>query len=224
MVNMAGNNEKLFALKDVCEKIREFIITGKYKPGEKLIEGELARQLNISRTPIREAIRRLESEGLIKTEPLKGAFVAKLSTSEVKEIYYVRGILESHAVESAVSKIGQSEIQLLIHYREMFETYKTRKEYDKWLSTNIEFHQFLAKHSGNSTMLRLLTELGSRVHRYQFIATTNDRNIELYTGEHENIIDSVIKGNAKMAKLHMEKHLRSVQRVVTEFLDRFPTI
>jgi DNA-binding GntR family transcriptional regulator len=222
--NMVNNNEKLLALNDVCETIKEFILNGKYKPGEKLIEGELARQLGISRTPIREAIRRLESEGLIKTERLKGAYVAKLSIDEVKEIYYVRGILESHAAELAVINIGQMEIRSLIHYKEMFNIYKKRKEYDTWLSTNIEFHQFLAKHSRNSTMLRLLTDLGGRVHRYQFIATTNDKNIELYSEEHEKIIESVLKKDAKMARFHMEKHLKSVQRIVTEFLDRFPTI
>jgi DNA-binding GntR family transcriptional regulator len=70
---MVGNNEKILALEDVYNKIKEFIIAGKYKPGEKLVESELAQQLNTSRTPIREVIRKLESEGLIKTEPLKGA-------------------------------------------------------------------------------------------------------------------------------------------------------
>ncbi len=220
---MANNNEKILALNDVCEKIRGFIISGKYKPGEKLIEGELAQQLKISRTPIREAIRRLESEGLIKTEPLKGAYVAKLSVTEVKEIYYVRGILESNAIELAVNHIGEEEIKALGQYREMFKVCHRKKEYDKWLSANIEFHHFIAKQSGNSTMLRLLTELGSRVHRYQFIATTNDKNIERYTEEHDNIIDALIKKNTKLARVHMEKHLRTVQSIVTEFLDRFPT-
>ncbi len=219
---MSSKKNSIFIRESVYNSLKSSITLGELKPGERLLEWELAARFRVSRTPIREAIRQLQSEGLVKVEPLKGATVTKLSVEEVKEIFSIRNVLESYSTELAVKNFGSREKEKLKEFRRQFNKHARSGDYSEWLETNIQFHLFFAKNSGNSNLYVFLKELRTRVHRYQFIAATSPAIINRYTKEHDEIIDAALDGNPKLSRTNMEKHLKSVHHVLTDFLKRFP--
>jgi DNA-binding GntR family transcriptional regulator len=208
----------------IYNKLKSDITLGNINPGKRLLESDLATQFQVSRTPVREVIRQLQSEGLVKVESLRGASVTKLSVEEVREIYSIRIILESFGTELAVKNFGKREKEILKKFKQMFKKHLTNGKYSEWLETNIKFHLFFTENAGNSYLYRLLKDLRSRVHRYQFIAATSPYIIQQYTKEHEQIIDAALKGNSKLARRNMERHLFTVHQVLTDFLNKFPMI
>jgi len=219
---MISKKNNIFIRESVYNSLKRNITLGELKPGERLLEWELADRFRVSRTPIREAMRQLQSEGLVKVEPLKGATVTKLSVEEVKEIFWIRNVLESYSTELAVKNFGSREKEKLKEFRRLFNKYARSGDYLDWLETNVQFHLFIAKNSGNSNLHVLLRELRNRVHRYQFIAATSPDIIIRYTKEHEKIIEAALEGNPKLARKNMEKHLKSVHNILTDFLKKFP--
>ena len=208
----------------IYNKIKNDITFGYIKPGERLLESKLTSQFRVSRTPIREAIRQLQSEGLVMVESRKGATVTKLSKEEVEEIYAIRTILEGYGVELAVKRLGGKEKEVLRGFKRLFQEHKKKGMYSEWLDTNIQFHLFFAKGSGNSNLYKIIEDLRMRVHKYQYIATTNPAFIQQYTKDHEEIIDAAIEGNQKLSRKKMENHLRKVRHILTDFIKRFPMI
>jgi DNA-binding GntR family transcriptional regulator len=185
----------------------------------------LAEKFQVSRTPIREAIRQLQSEGLVTVEPLRGATVTKLSKEEVGEIYSIRVILETYATELAANLFKDPHEKILLgDFKIRFKKYLEEEKYPEWLDTDIKFHLLIAEKSGNSNLFRILGDLKSRVHRYQFIAATSSQIIDEYTGDHQKIIDAILINDSKSASEHMRTHLENVRDNLIKFLNNFPKI
>lgn len=126
----------------VCNVIREAIIRGDFKPGQRLKQSELADSLGVSRMPIREAFQKLESEGLIELEPHKGAIVKSIRVADLEEIYALRAQLESLAVSQTVELVTEGDLSQLTSLVEQMEA---TKDVDEFIQYNIDFHRLLIK-------------------------------------------------------------------------------
>ena len=208
----------------IYRAIKTDITSGKIKPGERLLEAKLAAQYGVSRTPIREVIRQLESEQLADVEKRKGATITKLSVEEIDEIYSLRILLEGCSASLAVKRLGEKEKDALRQFKKLFNEYAKKRKYSDWLATGIRFHSFFAQNCGNRTLYKIIDDLRSRVHRYQFIVTTNVDSIMRHTKEHREIIDAALKLDAGLTRVKMEMHLKSVYGELKRVLEDFPLI
>lgn len=126
----------------VCNAIRQAIISGELKPGERLKQSELADQLGVSRMPVREALQKLETEGLVVIEPHKGAIVKSISVSDIEEIYSLRAELEKMAIYQSVDLFTNEDIlQLSV----LVDRMEAAQDVDEFIADNIEFHKLLVK-------------------------------------------------------------------------------
>lgn len=130
-------------------ELRSAILRGKLRPGEKLSEQQVCDKFGLSRTPVREAFRQLEVEGLIETIPNRGAFVVGLSKRDIEDLYEMRKAYEILAVKWAIERITKEEMEKLEEAYEFMEFYTMKKEADKMLNINMQFHNLIYKASRN---------------------------------------------------------------------------
>jgi DNA-binding GntR family transcriptional regulator len=205
----------------ICEKIREEITYGKLSPGERLLESKLVEQFKTSRSPIREALRQLESEGLISFERNKGITVPKLSVEEVNEIYDLRMLLESYAAYLSVEKTERDDVAYL---KDLFRRMKTAsKEYDlvSWIQNNTLFHNFFHENCGSKTLDQILVNLKRRVHRYQYTIIRIPDHFKEYLEQHEGVLRGYEEKNAKMVERYVKLHIKTIKEVLVSYLNTF---
>ncbi len=201
---------------DIYEKIRDDITFGRFTSGERLKEEKLSDLYGVSRSPIREALRQLESEGLISFERNKGIEVIKLSARQMEEIYDVRELLESQAVKMAVAKVTKKEIAYLEGlYRKMIKAAKSQDK-QAWLENNTLFHGFFRDKADNDCLSQLIMMLKRRIYRYQYMPLSYPHVIETYAKHHAALIECCKKKNAILAEKIMRLHVRTVKDVVTK--------
>lgn len=205
--------------KNIYNKLKEQIIYGELGPGEKLSEFGLAKRLNSSRTPIREAFRQLQMEGYITAIPNKGAYVSKLPPEELEEIYNIVGLLEGYAAELATTKINISELNRLKKLQRTLTNYAKKKEIRNYVDTNYEFHLLIVHISGNNTLLKTIKEFRSRIFRYRLISVTIPGCIEKYVSDHEKIISAIEKKDSILAGKYMKGHVNFVTNILSDFLE-----
>ncbi len=144
----------------ILETIREAILKGDLKPGEKVAEPELAERFGISRTPIREAFRQLESEGYLTVIPRKGAVVAALSERDVQEFYAIKSILEGYAAELAAKNLTDKDLAKLESINERLKEIAQEGDVKAFYRVHNEFHDTFLKAADNSKLYELIHQLG----------------------------------------------------------------
>ncbi len=203
---------------DIYGRLKKAIIYGELSPGEKLSEVELAKQMNTSRTPIREAFRQLQTEGYVTASPNRGVSVSKLPPEEIESIYNVISLLEGYAAELATRKIKRAELSKLRGFQKKLGFYASRKKYRDYVEENTKFHHFLTLVSGNSCLAKTVAELRARIYRYRLTSVTIPGYLEQYASDHERIIDSIAKGDSNRAKKYVTEHVNFVKKILVNFL------
>lgn len=206
------------------QHIRDAITYGTLKPGEQLIDTRISKMFGIGRTPIREALRQLQMEGLIDVLPNKGAFVSKISMEDIKQIYDIVAILEGFATEIATKNIRPSDKKKLLGLHKDLQEAAKAKNYREWLEKNALFHGYFCKAVGNRYLVNVIDGLRRRVYRYRFMSVTVPRGIEDYLSAHQEILSAVSQGKPTQAGAAMRRHVLDVKRVLVEFLQHFPGI
>ena len=199
-------NENTSLSEQIYIYLREEILEGRLKVGERLKQEKLAKEMNASRMPVREAIQRLEKEGLVVRKPNKGAVVSTFDHEHLNEVYMLRKTLEQMAVELAVPFLTSEKINYLIEVNKRLEKAANDKCYDKMLETNEKFHFALYECCGFPYLLEMLIDLWNKFPRYTFdIISDQGKNS---FNEHIEIIKACQKNDAKMAgektKVHIE--------------------
>ncbi|MEG0371373.1 MAG: GntR family transcriptional regulator, partial [Clostridium sp.] len=143
MKEFSSNEDKYSLRGKVYSKVREDILDGIYKAGENLIEMRLAEELNVSRTPVREAIRQLELEGLVESIPNKGVIVKGISSKDMKDIYKIRLLLEGLAARWSVKEISDDNIKELQETYELMEFYTNKEDIENIEKLNTQFHKII---------------------------------------------------------------------------------
>lgn len=197
----------------VIEEIRELILTGELGPGDRLLQDELAEQLNISQTPIREALRVLEAEGVLEHEPHKGVRVAEVSASEISEIYMIRAELESLAIREAVKNITTDDIIYLKSLLETMNNLILAKEYRETSVPDYQFHMYIYKLAKMPSLFQMIRSLWSKIP--SDIRQVFPNSAESSTQEHTAILDALTAKDAKLSEECLRKHM---DRVLSDLL------
>lgn len=192
--------------KDIAyTELKKRIIKCTFKPDQPIIEDELANDLGISRTPLREALQRLELEELVVRQSNGRLKVAPVSTQEVKELFLVRSMLEAIVVVEAIDNITEKEIRHLTYLVKMLKETSGEKNYEDIDHFGREFHTFLYNLSNNKTAVKILFQLNDRITRYRRLAHFVDT--KKTSDEHEIILQYIIKKDKLNTELMIKKHV-----------------
>jgi DNA-binding GntR family transcriptional regulator len=184
---------------EVYNKLRKWIITGELEPGTKLRDQDLSEQLGISRTPIREALLRLENDGLVVTKANRWTLVSPIDSNEAKSIYSIVWTLERLAMEQAFPLISSKDIDELEQLNENFNEAIKTGEIFAILQADNKFHDKIIQLSNNFELLKLLSGLKVRIQRIEIhYFSQMDTKYTSYT-EHQQIIDAIKKQDLNLA-------------------------
>lgn len=208
--------EVTLASERAYDAIRGLIISGEYRPGDRLRESDLSERAGVSRTPVREALRRLIAEGLIDFLPNRGAFVASWDDEHLVDIFEVRSVLEGYACNRAASRIEPAEIDRLVDLAERMEARYRGTAIDHFAITmlNNEFHHLLVTASRS----RLLMNSVEGVLRVALVHRTflrfSDSDMHRSFRHHRELIDAVRSGDGEWAESVMRSHIRAARDVI----------
>lgn len=189
----------------VYSRLHEGIVNGKYPPGESLVETTLAAQFGISRTPVREALRRLEQDGLVERGS-RGMQVSRRSPEQILEIYEVRIILETAAARSAAEKRTPLDLMRLEQIHEAMLA-ASPDDPDNLATTNRKFHEVLWAMSHNSTLIDLLKRLHSHLIRYPQTTLSYKDRYQKVLEDHGKLIEAIKNGDSEQAAEIAEQHM-----------------
>lgn len=200
----------------VLDTLREAICKGLLKAGEPLRQGIIARQLKVSATPVREALRQLEAEGLITVYPHRGAFVASLSPSEARDIFTIRRFLETGALELAIPRMTDID---LMRAEAALKTADSETDVDRWSEQNWEFHFSLYRPGNNRRLLNIIEDMHLNVNRYLRIYLSLLDYQKTSQSEHYRLLEACRNKNLKEAASVLEEHLANAADHLTSFLE-----
>lgn len=187
--------------------LKKEIVSGTYKPGDWLQEMELAKNLEVSRSPIREALRRLTADGLVVDIPNKGSFVREFTEEEIREIFEVREMLESYAIRHLNKQWTKEEKETFNNYREDFKRLYNEGNLDDYIVVDSRFHRFLVECTENSILLDLYQKVRNMNMLFRIMSLSTKERFDESLKEHISIIDNLLKGNSSEADLINRVHL-----------------
>ena len=200
-------NEYLPLRDVVFNTLRQAILRGELKPGERLMEIQLANKLGVSRTPIREALRKLELEGLVNMVPRKGAEVADTTEKSLRDVLEVRKALEELSVQLACEKITEEEIEELKRVAERFKDTLDDQDVTKIAEADVAFHDVIYTATDNQKLILLLNNLREQMYRYRVEYLKKEEAYPQLIAEHEELIDNISKRNKEEATRIMCEHI-----------------
>ncbi|MCX7712010.1 MAG: GntR family transcriptional regulator [Clostridia bacterium] len=202
----------------IFNTLREAIIVGELKPGERLMEVQLAEKMGVSRTPVREAIRMLELEGLVNMLPRKGAHVAELSVKDIMDVLEVRASLDGLATALAANRITEEEIKSLKHVQNQFANYVEKENLQGSIKKDVEFHEIIYRSSRNDKLIQIVNNLREQVQRFRVIYLKDYVSPKELIKEHAEIVDAITSKNASSALAAAEKHIRNQENAIIKSL------
>lgn len=204
------------------QAIKRRIMDNAYPPGLQVLEQELALQLGMSRTPVREALIRLEREGLVEIVPRRGMRVVPISLSDMREIYEVITCLEARAAERlAGRKPAPADIQPMIDAAAAMERALAENDLSAWAAADEHFHTHLLEACGNRRLAQMAGTIADQVHRAR-MATLRMRPLPSRSNEdHRNLIEAVLAGDAQKAYDIHHGHRRRAMELLSDILQRF---
>lgn len=202
------NINEYLPLRDVVfNTLRKGILTGELKPGERLMEIQLANRLGVSRTPIREAIRKLELEGLVTMMPRKGAEVAQITEKDLKDVLEVRCALEELAAEIACKNITPEIILELKKSESDFERAINSRDITLLAQKDEKFHDVIFKATNNQRLIQILGNLREQMYRYRIEYLKDEGSHSILLKEHEAIIETLENADAENTKKNIKAHI-----------------
>lgn len=203
----------------VFETLREAIITGVLKPGERLMEVQLAEEMGVSRTPVREAIRKLELENFVVMVPRKGAYVADISTKDIVDVYEIRAALESLAAGLAAERITDEELEEL--QRILVQNAESQSLEDL-IAVDTKFHDVLYRASRNERLVQIISNLREQIQRFRSTTLASPGRIKNTLEEHKKIVDAVSERNILLAQQLAQEHIDNAENSMLDLLGKSP--
>jgi DNA-binding GntR family transcriptional regulator len=206
----------------IFNSLREAIIIGELKPGERLMEVQLAEKMGVSRTPVREAIRKLELEGLVDMIPRRGAQVANLSIKDIMDVLEIRASLDALATSLAAKKISDDELKALKNVFDQFVNYVEKENINGSVKKDVEFHEIIYKASRNEKLINILNNLREQVQRFRIIYIKDTSSHKGLIKEHNDIYQSLFERDpdkaAFIAKNHIVQQQEGIIKAINEVL------
>lgn len=209
------NTNAYLPLRDVVfNTLREAILRGDLKPGERLMELQLASKLGVSRTPIREAIRMLEQEGLAVTIPRRGAEVAKMTEKDMEDVLQVRDALDELAASIACEQITTEELEELRRTMREFEDATKTGDLKVIAEIDVKFHDIIYRATRNPKLENILNNLREQMYRYRVEYLKDEKNFPILIREHSEIVEGLSKRNKDKVIVAMHKHVENQANAV----------
>lgn len=198
----------------VYEELKRQIMIGEIPPGTRMMEVELADDMGVSRTPIREAIRKLEKEGLVCIEPRRGAYASDISIKDMVDVLEVREFLEGMAAGLATSKINGEEKYVIkeasLAYKKAVESGNTAEI----IKADELFHRLIVECSGNKTLIQIMNQVQELALRFRYIYYEDFSRYKNMPYEHQEIVDAILCGDEEKAKEKADSHVRRLKEFV----------
>jgi DNA-binding GntR family transcriptional regulator len=214
---LLANMNEFLPLRDVVfQTLRQAILTGEFRPGERLMEIHLAKRLGVSRTPIREAIKKLELEGLVTMIPRRGAEVAQITEKSLKDVMEVRRALDALSVELACDRIGKEELDHLLKACLRFEQVVETGDIVQIAQADVAFHDTIVLAAGNKRLLGLVHNLSEQVYRYRFEYIKDTSQHRRLMEEHRIIYDSIVRKDKVTAAKAVKDHINNQENAIMQ--------
>ena len=207
-------NEYLPLRDVVFNTLRQAILRGELKPGERLMEIQLANKLGVSRTPIREAIRKLELEGLVLMIPRKGAEVAEITEKNLRDVLEVRCALEELAVQLACDRMDEEGVRELRAAAETFESILNSDDITQIAQADVAFHDIIYASTDNRRLIQLLNNLREQMYRYRIEYLKKKECYPQLLNEHQTIIDAIAGHDKELATKFTSQHIKNQAETV----------
>lgn len=207
---------------EIARHLREMIIRGELRPGQRLNETQLTRRFALSRSPLREALRILEAEGLVTLEPHRGAHVRTLSDEDLREIFDVRLMFETHALRQGGERLTPAALPPLRQALEEARAALAARAFVEWHQASLRFHDGLVALAGNGHLQHLYEELKISLRRYQISLIGIPRQPQRSQGEHEAILDALGAGEVERAVDLVAAHIGGLREALLKALARRP--
>ncbi|MDO4287963.1 MAG: GntR family transcriptional regulator [Eubacterium sp.] len=204
----------------VFETIRNAIINGDLKPGQRLMEVQLAEQLGVSRTPVRESIRKLELEGLVKMVPRKGAYVTPMSIEDLKDMMEIRRALEALAAELAAKNANDADVKKLRESNKDFEEAACANDETGIINHDIAFHETIYEATGNKRLCQMINSLREQMQRVRVEYVHHVEDKRSLTGQHQRIIDNIEKHLPAEASAAAAEHIHLAELDMVAVLEK----
>lgn len=217
---MQQNMNEYLPLRDVVfNTLRQAILTGELKPGERLMEIHLADRLGVSRTPIREAIRKLELEGLVVMIPRKGAQVARITEKNLKDVLEVRRALDMLAVKLACSRMDDEYKKQLREACDEFARVVKNNNTKDITEADVRFHDIINKATGNDRLIQLVNNLAEQMYRYRLEYIKDAAYHNRLVAEHEEIYSAIMDGDEERAAKAVVLHIDNQEATIIKHLN-----
>ncbi len=217
--NLNVRMNEYLPLRDVVfNTLRQAILRGELEPGERLMEIQLAERLGVSRTPIREAIRKLELEGLVLMIPRKGAEVAKISAKSLRDVLEVRRSLEELASELACQRMTEEQVQELEEAKKAFDAAVEKGDIMELAETDEKFHDVIFNGTGNARLVQILNNLREQMYRYRLEYIKEEDKRQIIMLEHEKILRAIRAHHVTEAREAMREHIDNQEITVSKNL------
>jgi len=194
----------------VYRVLKTEIIKGSLRPGTKLLEGKIAEQMGVSRTPVREALRELAAEGFVKMSPNQGVLVNNASIENIQEVLQIRGVLEGLAARLAAKIISEEEINELEKYLKQMEYYTNKDDSLAFSEVDAEFHELILNICGNNRLIQIRKNLSGQAHRYRIRSLNIPGRLKYSLKEHLEIVEALKRKDAEQADRLSQKHIENV--------------
>lgn len=201
----------------VADTLREAIISGVLKPGERLMEIQLAKELGVSRTPVREAIRTLELEGFVVMIPRRGTYVADISIKDINELYEIRTVLDVLAAGLAAERITEKELEEL--ERLLVKLGEDTNDTERLIELDLQFHDVLYRASRNDRLVGIIYNLQEQFTRFRSISIQYPGRMENTIEEHTRLVEAVAQRDVESAQQAAREHIENSEQVLLRSFD-----
>ena len=200
--------EKKTLHEEIANNLRELIMSGELHEGDKIKEDELCSSMGISKTPLREALRVLSVEGLIKLVPNRGSFVSTPTFEEIREMFDVMSVLEGICARAAAEKMSAKDLAALEKLHDRLENNFKRRAQREYIRINNQFHSFVQELAGNRTLNQIVNGLRQKILIYRYQSLNLPERFEQSIQEHRDLIEAFRKKDPKKVETLMRRHLK----------------
>lgn len=203
----------------VFETLREAIISAVLKPGERLMEIQMAEEMGVSRTPVREAIRKLELEGFVVMVPRKGAYVAGISIKDIADVFEIRAAMEGLAAGLAAERITEEELEQLERILVKIGECVQNNDLEKLIEVDTEFHDTLYKACRNERLVQIVSNLREQIQRARTASLSTPGRSKYALEEHKKIVEAVSERNVELAQMLAREHIENAENAMLDVLN-----
>jgi DNA-binding GntR family transcriptional regulator len=215
------SDKVILTIKDqVYQIIRQNILSGQLQPGDRINEVQIAKELNVSRSPIRSAINELIGEGLLESIPNKSVRVKQLTEKQIIDVFEFRLFVESYVIEKVIACLDDQIINKLVEFKENFRKKGNAGRLNEYVELDTQFHGFLVECSGNEIVQDSMQRISVLTIPFRVISLTSNSRFQSSIIEHIGIIDAILDHDVSLAETRCREHLLLAKNEIIIYLQK----